>query len=140
MILQNPSSPAPRLLVIYNADGGILNMLKDAIWKVAKPETYPCSLCAITYGAVSMHSDWRRFLDSLKLDVVFHHKDDFAEAYPDHGIALPAIAIASENGALETVVSASELDTISGTGELIAQVQQRLVAHHARDPGLRIVA
>jgi hypothetical protein len=55
-------SPQPRLILVYNADSGVLNMVKDAVWKVLQPSTYPCSLCALTYGWVSMHERWRRFL------------------------------------------------------------------------------
>lgn len=135
-----PPDRQPRILIVYNADGGILNALGHALHKAFRPETYPCSLCAITYGAVSMHNDWRRFLKSLKLDVVFHHRDDFAAAYPDHGIALPAIAMASPEGELEVLVSARELDTIADTGALMDRVEHALVAQHARRPALRIVA
>jgi hypothetical protein len=130
----------PRLLLVYNADGGLLNALKDALWKITSPATYPCSLCAITYGAVSMHPKWKRFLESLPLEVVFHHRDDFAAAYPGHGIALPAIAIAFGDAAPEVLVSKAVLDQTGGTMELIETVEEALVSEHLRRPVLKIVA
>jgi hypothetical protein len=36
------------LIFVYNADSGILNLLKDAVHKLLKAETYPCSPCAPT--------------------------------------------------------------------------------------------
>ena len=129
-----------RLLLVYNADSGIINALKDAVWKQVSPATYPCSLCAITYGAVSMRHEWRRFLESLPLEVVFHHKDDFEEAYPGHGIALPTIAIGDASEAPRVLLSNKTLDQIETTTELMEQVKQALVSEHIRSPELGIVA
>ena len=71
MTAPQPSRPAPRLLVVYNADSGILNALGHAVHKLVKPETYPCSLCAITYGAVSMRKEWKsvckRFVQNFRM-------------------------------------------------------------------------
>ena len=36
------------LIFIYNANGGIFSAMADAAHKLVSPETYPCSLCAIT--------------------------------------------------------------------------------------------
>lgn len=134
------TQPKPRLLLVYNADSGLLNAIKDTIWKAVSPSTYPCSLCAITYGAVSMHDDWRRFLKSLQLEIVFHHKDDFAAAYPGHGFALPTILVDDRSGALQVLLSNEALDRIPDTTALIERVEERLVDEHLRRPFLRVVA
>ena len=118
--------PASRLILVYNADGGWLNALKDAVWKVARPATYPCSLCALTYGWVSMHGRWRRFLAHLPQTKVFHHRDDFALAYPDLAVALPAILLAQGHAAPQVLVSAAELDTLADLEALVRLVEQRL--------------
>ena len=65
------------LLFVYNADSGILNLLKDAAHKLLKPSTYPCSLCALTYGAVSEKSAWRKFRNHDERNMRFLHKDEF---------------------------------------------------------------
>lgn len=120
------TSPQSRLILVYNADSGVTNMVKDAMWKVVRPSTYPCSLCALTYGWVSMHGSWRRFLDRLPHAKVFHHKDDFALAFPNHQVALPAILLAPADGAPEVLVSAAELDALPDLDALIALVDARL--------------
>jgi hypothetical protein len=119
------NSPQDRLILIYNANGGILNGAKDTIWKVLSPSTYPCSLCALTFGWVSMHGAWRRFLDSLPQTKVFHHKDDYAPAFPDLDIALPAILLAEGDAPPKILVSAAELDALPDLNALIALVQAR---------------
>ena len=51
-----------RLVIVYNADAGLAAALFDAVHKVVAPATYPCSLCAVTYGALTMRPQWRRYL------------------------------------------------------------------------------
>ncbi len=123
---------AARLLLIYNADSGIINALMHAVHKQVSPETYPCSLCAITYGAVSMHGEWRRFLDDLPMEVVIHHKDDFEAAYPGHSIPLPAIVLADRAGNLREVVPAAQLDATADTLELMSRVETNLAAENSQ--------
>lgn len=38
----------PRLVFVYAADSGVLNIAKDVIHKLVSSSTYPCHLCAIT--------------------------------------------------------------------------------------------
>jgi hypothetical protein len=120
------TAPADRLILVYNADSGWLNAVKDAVWKVAQPATYPCSLCALTYGWVAMHGAWRRFLDGLPHSKVFHHKDDFAAAFPAAEVALPAILLAGPGDATDVLVSAAELDSLPDLEALITLVETRL--------------
>ncbi|MDC8755331.1 hypothetical protein OIK40_11840 [Erythrobacter sp. sf7] len=118
--------PESRLILVYNADGGWLNALKDAVWKAARPSTYPCSLCALTYGYVAMHGRWRRFLLRLPHGKVFHHRDDFAQAYPSQIITLPAILVAQKDNPPKVLVSAAEIDALPDLEALIALVSARL--------------
>jgi hypothetical protein len=120
------SLPVAQLILVYNADSGLLNAAKDAVWKVARPSTYPCSLCALTYGWVSMHGPWRQFLESLPHTKVFHHKDDFAAAFPDLAVPLPTILFAQSGSTPEVVVSAAELDALPDLAALIELVRTRL--------------
>lgn len=120
-------NPAPlHLILVYNADSGWLNAARDAVWKVVRPSTYPCSLCALTYGWVSMHGAWRRFLAGLPHEKVFHHRDDFALAFPATSIALPAILLAEGGAPPQVLVSAAELDALPDLESLVALVAQRL--------------
>ena len=115
----------PRLLMIYNADGGLFAMVSDAVHKAVSPRTYPCSLCAITYGAVTMKSEWRRYVERLSAQVTFHHRDDFAKAWPELHFALPAILIEND-GCLSELVSARDLSSIASVTELTALLDARL--------------
>ena len=120
--------PTTRLVLVYNADSGPINALKDAVWKVVRPATYPCSLCALTYGWVSMHGRWRRFLEQLPQTKVFHHRDDFALAFPGLAVPLPAILLAEGDASPQVLVSAAELDALPDLAALMALVAARLVS------------
>ena len=87
-----------------------------------------------------MRGEWKRFLQSLPLEVVFHHKDDFAEAYPGHDVALPAILVHSEDTPMRVLVPAADLNLMADVEELMGVVEERLVTEVARTPQLRIVA
>jgi hypothetical protein len=123
-----------RLLFVYNADGGLLNAVRDMAHKIAAPESYPCSLCAITYGWVAMHGRWRRFLDSLPHDKAFHHRDDFIAAFPHCDAALPAILLERHSAPPCVLISAEELDALTDLGALISLLEQRLALTRSGAP------
>lgn len=122
----NPTPP--RLLLVYNADGGLLNAVRDTVWKTFWPKTYPCSLCALTYGWVAMRGAWRRFLDAQPHEKSFYHKDEFADAFPELSIPLPAILTADGGAHPEVLVSAAELDALPDLSALIALVESRVAS------------
>jgi len=119
-------SAPDQLLFVYNADGGVFAMLADAVHKVASPDTYPCSLCAITYGAVSMKREWRDYLKRLPVAPRFHHRDDFARAWPAVKVALPAILLRRGGGAPELLVDAATLDRQPDIAALIVTLEAAL--------------
>lgn len=124
---------SPKFLIVYNADGGLVNMVKDGLWKILSPDTYPCSLCAVSYGPVSMRAAWRKYLKTLSNEVVIHHKDDFAEAYPDHGVALPAILLREEGEMPQVLIGKEEMDTLHDVDELIGLTRLRLAQRHSTE-------
>ncbi len=106
-----------RLVFVYNADGGIAQGLLDAVHKVVSPSTYPCSLCAITYGALRMHPQWRAWLKALPMPVVFLHKDEVASL---RGFDEPLpVVLAERDGRREVLLSAAQLDTLPDIDALI---------------------
>lgn len=115
-----------RLLFVYNADGGLLPGLKDMFHKLLSPATYPCSLCAITYGAASMRPEWQQFIKSLPVPVEFLHRDEFGRAYPgEPQYALPAAFAVTEAGELKPFIDAREMDA-ADLNRLMELVRARL--------------
>ncbi len=113
--------PADRLIFIYNADGGIAQGIMDSVHKTLSPSTYPCSLCAITYGAFTMDRRWRAWLKALPVPSVFFHKDDS----PYRSMALPVVLI-ERGGQVGTLVSAERLNALDNVDALIAEIEGQL--------------
>jgi hypothetical protein len=85
--------PRATIRMVYNANGGIVAGAMDVLHKAFSPATYACALCAVSYDLFGMKPAWRKFVGTLPYPVIFHHRDDFATAFPGHGIALPAVLL-----------------------------------------------
>lgn len=114
-----------RLILVYNAKGGLFHMVADAVHKMVSPATYPCSLCAISYGPVAMHGAWKDALARFPGEVEFFHSDDFPAAYPAVQPRLPAILMAEGSGEPCVLIGAEELDSLPSLEALIALLDQR---------------
>ena len=115
-----------RLLFVYNADGGRLAGLKDMFHKILSPSTYPCSLCAVTYGATAMRPEWREFIQKLPVPVEFPHRDEFRRDYPQWARhPLPAAFAVDAAGQLIPFIEAPAMDAADLNG-LMELVRERL--------------
>jgi hypothetical protein len=107
------------LLIVYNADEGLFAALGDAVHKAVSPATYPCSLCAVSYGAVRMRPEWRAHLQALPYGTRFYHRPDFRRAYPAlAALPLPAILLDAEAGP-RVLLDASTLNALPDVEALI---------------------
>lgn len=86
-----------KLIFVYNADSGLFNTVSDIAHKIISPKTYSCNLCALTHGHFKIKEDWVNFLDEIKTELEFLHRDEFSKQhnYPD--TELPAIFIENNN-------------------------------------------
>ncbi|MEL6738754.1 MAG: hypothetical protein AAFO28_07490, partial [Pseudomonadota bacterium] len=111
-----------------------------------RPETYPCSLCALTYGAVSMRGDWKRFWRGLEARVDFYHRDDFTRDFPTLGtggareVALPSILLSEGGLEPRVLISNEELDAMASVEELMEMVSAKLSPYVAADPAISSAA
>jgi hypothetical protein len=110
-----------KLIFVYNADSGKLNALFDIAHKVINPETYKCSLCAITHGALTEKKAWKDFKIKTELEFEFLHRDEFEKKYKQ-AYDYPVILENSET--LKTVISSKVLNEIKDVKELIKHLEQ----------------
>ena len=114
-----------KLIFVYNANAGIAAGIMDSIHKALSPATYPCGLCAITYGAVRMNPTWKAWLKAQSFESVFYHRPDFRAAYADLQVGLPVILV-ERDGTLETLVGADDFTDAATVDKLIALIEKRL--------------
>ncbi|UOQ64429.1 hypothetical protein [Hymenobacter volaticus] len=113
------------LLFVYNADSGFLNGAMDAFHKILSPKTYPCSLCAVTYGNTSMRTEWKHYIQSLPVQTRFLHRDEFLAEFPRLG-EYPLPAAFQETGeGWQLFLSKTELDNLDLPG-LMETITARL--------------
>ncbi|KEF35058.1 hypothetical protein RDMS_03240 [Deinococcus sp. RL] len=118
----------PVLLFVYNADGGPLNGLKDLWHKTVSPQTYACSLCAVTYGPLGMRREWRDFVRGLGREVRFLHRDELAAEFGLRNVPLPAVYELRPEGTLQEWLPASELRAVTTLKDLMRRVAERAQA------------
>ncbi|WP_031427364.1 hypothetical protein [Flavimarina sp. Hel_I_48] len=116
-----------KLIFIYNANSGKLNLYKDIAHKIFSPQTYPCSLCAITFGVLKEEENWKKFREQSAITMEFHHIDEFTSKYRSKWLRkFDFPVILAENGEnLEIFASKEELDALKDSGELIALIEER---------------
>ena len=118
------------LILVYNADSGPFNIIKDALHKTVAPSTYQCNLCALTYGKIRMKSEWKNFIDKLKLSAEFLHRDEFfrmLETHPHNveNAEFPAIYL-HKGGNLGILVTSAEINRCKTLEDLINLLNDRL--------------
>lgn len=116
-----------KLILVYNADSGIRNLIFDGAHKILSPSSYQCSLCNITYGAFREYGIWKKFRIESNLQMEFLHKDEFAASYKSkfgHKFSFPII-LQETNNVLEVLIKTEELDAIGNAKELICLIEMR---------------
>ncbi len=116
-----------KLIFVYNADSGKLNALMDVAHKMFKPETYTCSLCALTYDTFTEKKAWKAFRERTSIQMDFYHKDEFEATFKDQmNTSFKYPVILKETAKPETLINAGELATVSSVEELIDQIEKRV--------------
>ena len=110
-----------KIIFVYNAESGKLNALFDIAHKIINPETYQCSLCAITHDALSEKKAWTEFKTNTKLELEFLHKDEFEKRY-EQTYEYPIILEKSDS--IKTLIDAEEISKFITVEELIERIEQ----------------
>lgn len=118
------SNEKPTLLFVYNADTGLFSVVTDYAHKILSPKTYPCSLCAITYGSMGMNKKWKEFIDNLAIPVEFLHRDEFLKRYDFKDTQLPA-AFLKKGGNITELIPHSEINGCTTIEDLMDLVRKR---------------
>ncbi|WP_431127387.1 GTPase [Flagellimonas flava] len=115
------------LVFVYNANSGGRNAILDSMHKVFSPSTYQCSLCDITFGLISENKEWKKFREESNLQMVFLHKDEFAQQIGNEvaeKYTLP-IVLVKENEGLRVLVETGELNQLGSAKNLIDLIHKR---------------
>ena len=110
------------IILVYNADSGILNGVKDMVHRELSPNTYECNLCTLTYGYIGPVKEWQKFTQSIKGDMKFLHRDEFRQKFPSEAHrALPAIFF-QEGSTISQVVDKATINSFKDVQQLISHL------------------
>ena len=109
-----------KLIFVYNADSGVLSLIRDIGHKLMSPQTYDCFLCMLTHGTFREDPKWKSFRETSNIDMEFLHRDEFQRRY-DRKEAYPVIL--REASSLEVVISRDQLRHLSSVDDLIVTVK-----------------
>lgn len=118
------------LILVYNADSGFFNVIKDALHKTISPSTYQCNLCALTYGTVRMKDEWKTFIDKLKITTEFLHRDEFLRKLKSHphnigDARFPAVFLDKE-GKISLLITHNEINKCKTLKDLMNLINRKL--------------
>ncbi|MHA2392347.1 MAG: hypothetical protein ACXAEX_10255 [Promethearchaeota archaeon] len=110
-----------KLVFVYNADSGVVNIVKDFWHKLLRPSTYQCNLCAQTFSAFGMKKDWKNFINKLDIEAEFLHKDEFEEKYNISDAKFPSAYL--KNGiTFDLLINQEEMNKVKSLDEMEALV------------------
>ena len=112
-----------KLIFVYNANSGKLNLTMDIAHKLLSPDTYECQLCALTHGVFKEREEWKKFRESSNDELVFLHKDEFEKDH-DPVDDYPLI-FEDKDGQLEPFVEPQEMRELTDLNALVELLKQR---------------
>ena len=120
------------MILVYNADSGFFNVIKDGLYKIVSPSTYQCNLCALTYGTIRMKDEWKAFIDKLKMPVEFLHRDEFLEKLKSHPHNLkdtkfPAVFL-DKGGKISLLITHYEVNKCKTMKDLMDLITRKLAS------------
>ncbi|MEZ4874084.1 MAG: GTPase [Flavobacteriaceae bacterium] len=120
-----------KLVFVYKSSSGKLKAIWDSAHKLFSPATYPCSLCALTFGIFSERNVWKEFRKRTSVEMVFLHQNEFNKQYPNelHRKVQFPIIYKEVNDALATFISSETLQNFKKTEDLISAIEARLLRH-----------
>jgi hypothetical protein len=121
-----------RLVLVYDADGGLLGELTYVLGKLRG--TAHCALCDVTHGPIGEKRAWRACRSSLGVPVDQRHRDELTpeQARACAGV-LPCV-LASAGDRWLRLVDPARIEACRGEVEALRE----LIRERAREAGLAL--
>lgn len=118
-----------RLILVFDADGGLAAMLADVVKKAVGRED--CALCEITYSPLGKRQSWKACEARLGVPVKELHRDELPAAWGLDHSQLPCVLAQVGDERPEVMLTKAEIVSCSGrVEELERMVQAALSQRH----------
>lgn len=114
-----------KVIFVYNAGSGVVNVVKDFWKKILRPSSYECNLCMQTFSTFGMKKSWKNFIQNLDVETEFLHRDEFEENYEVKDAKYPS-AYVQDNGNLTLFITQDEMNTVKSLEEMESLVSKRV--------------
>jgi hypothetical protein len=109
------------LVIVYNLNKN--SGKKKLFCKYFSPSKYPCHLTVITQNIFGLKRSWKKFLDSLPMDVRILYKDEFKKEFSESlsdidEVEFPCVYI-KKGDLLEPFISNKEIERTKSLDDLI---------------------
>ena len=114
-----------KVIFVYNADSGVVNVVKDFWKKILRPSSYECNLCMQTFSTFGMKKSWKNFVQNLDIETEFLHRDEFEKDFEINNANYPSAYI-QDNGNLTLFITQDEMNTVKSLDEMESLVSKKV--------------
>jgi len=114
-----------KVIFVYNADSGLVSVVKDFWKKILRPSSYECNLCMQTFSVFGMKKDWKKFIQKLEIETEFLHKNEFEEKYDIKDPKYPSAYI-QDDGNLALFITQDEMNNVKSLEEMETLVSEKV--------------
>ena len=114
-----------KVIFVYNANSGVVSVVKDFWKKILRPRSYECNLCLQTFSTFGMKKGWKNFIQNLDIETEFLHKDEFEEKYEINDAKYPSAYI-QDNGNFNLFITQDEMNTVKSLNEMETLVSKKV--------------
>ena len=114
-----------KVIFVYNANSGVVSVVKDFWKKILRPSSYECNLCIQTFSTFGMKKSWKNFIQNLDIETEFLHKDEFEEKYEINDAKYPSAYI-QDNGNFNLFITQDEMNTVKSLEEMEDLVSKKI--------------
>ena len=118
----------PRILLVYNADGGVLGEIAYFVKKglgIAK-----CELCSITHRGLSERPPWRECKGSIDADVIGLHRNELSSAETAFIAGRYPCVVSDRGGQLAMVLGPGDFAPLMKKPEKLAEAIRNYVREY----------
>ena len=110
---------------MYNADSGVISVVKDFWKKILRPSSYQCNLCLQTFSVFGMKKGWKNFIQNKDIETEFLHKDEFEEKYKIKDAKFPSAYI-QDNSNFTLFINHDEMNKVKSLNEMENLVSEKI--------------
>lgn len=109
------------ILMVYNANSGLISSSFGALHKIISPKTYQCNLCKITHGAFKEKKEWTDFVKKSKHNFKFMYSDEFEERFKQK-FSYPCV-LSKNEASFDIILDNQTMKSFSNLEDLINEIK-----------------